>query len=142
MVKNKFSERKVKVKSLSHVQLFATPQPGSSIHGILQARVLEWVAISFPGDLPHPGIEPGSPTLQADALPSEPPGKSIISASTHKKVYHQYKVPLLPQIPFVQVNHIYLSVTLKKSIQEGILYCFGVGEAFLTIGLKIYEVLL
>ena len=29
-----------------------------------------------PGDLPDPGIEPGSPTLQADALPSEPPGKA------------------------------------------------------------------
>ena len=42
--------------------------PGSSIHGILQARVLEWVAISFSRDLPDPGIEPRSPTLQADAL--------------------------------------------------------------------------
>ena len=31
----------------------------------------------FPGDLPDPGIEPGSPALQADALPSEPPGKLI-----------------------------------------------------------------
>ena len=30
----------------------------------------------FPGDLPDPGIEPGSPALQADALPSEPPGKT------------------------------------------------------------------
>ena len=30
-----------------------------------------------PGDLPNPGIEPGSPALQADALPSEPPGKSL-----------------------------------------------------------------
>ena len=29
----------------------------------------------FPGDLPDPGIEPGSPTLRADALPSKPPGK-------------------------------------------------------------------
>ena len=39
-----------------------------------QARVLEWVAISFSrGDLPNLGIKPGSPTLQADALPSEPP---------------------------------------------------------------------
>ena len=28
-----------------------------------------------PGDLPNPGIEPGSPVLRADALPSEPPGK-------------------------------------------------------------------
>ena len=50
--------------------------PGSSIHGILQARILEWVAISSPGDLPNPGIESGSPALQADALSSEPPGKS------------------------------------------------------------------
>ena len=54
--------------------------PGSCLHAILQARVLEWVAISFsrgslpsPRDLPDPGIKPGSPTLRADA--SEPPGK-------------------------------------------------------------------
>ena len=49
----------------------------SSVHGILQARILEWVAISFSGDLPSPGIEPRSPALQADALTSEPPGKPI-----------------------------------------------------------------
>ena len=99
--------------------------PGLSIHGIFQAKVLEWVAISFsnawkwkvrakslsrvqllanpwtaahqappsmgssrqeywsglpspsPGELPHPGIEPRFPALQADALPSEPPGKLL-----------------------------------------------------------------
>ena len=45
---------------------------GSSEHGILQARVLEWVAIPFlQGNLPHPGIEPGSPALQEDSLPSK-----------------------------------------------------------------------
>ena len=49
--------------------------PGSSIHGIFQARILEWLPFPSPGDLPHLGIEAGSPTLQADALPSEPPGK-------------------------------------------------------------------
>ena len=49
--------------------------PGSSVHGIFQARVLEWVAISFSRDLPDPGMEPRSPTLQADTLPSEPLGK-------------------------------------------------------------------
>ena len=49
--------------------------PGSSVRGILQARILKWVAFLSPGDLPNPGIDPGSPTLQADALPSEPPGK-------------------------------------------------------------------
>ena len=51
--------------------------PGSSVHGILQARILEWVAISFSWDLPDPGIEPGSPTLRADALWSEPQGSPV-----------------------------------------------------------------
>ena len=45
--------------------------PGSSIHGILQARILEWVAISFSRGFPDPGIEPGFPALQADDLPTE-----------------------------------------------------------------------
>ena len=53
--------------------------PGSSVHGIFQAKLLEWVAISFAGDLPNPWVEPGSPTLQADALPSEPPGKLCVT---------------------------------------------------------------
>ena len=38
--------------------------PGSSVHGILQARILEWVAIPFSRDLPHSGIKPESPALQ------------------------------------------------------------------------------
>ena len=42
--------------------------------GILQARILEWVAMPSSRDLPNPGIEPRSPTLLADSLPSEPPG--------------------------------------------------------------------
>ena len=48
---------------------------GSSAHGILQARILEWVAISYLKGLPNPGIKPRSPALQADSLLSEPPGK-------------------------------------------------------------------
>ena len=40
--------------------------PGSSVHGILQERILEWVAIPCSRDLPNPGIEPKSPALQAD----------------------------------------------------------------------------
>ena len=51
--------------------------PGSFIHVILQARILEWVAISF-RDLPNPGIEHRFPALQADSLLSEPPGKPTI----------------------------------------------------------------
>ena len=49
--------------------------PGSSVHGISQARILEWVACPSPGDLPDPGIEPCLLHLQADSLPSEPQGK-------------------------------------------------------------------
>ena len=46
-----------------------------TVHGILQARILEWVPFPSPGDLPNPEIEPTSPTLQADSLPAELPGK-------------------------------------------------------------------
>ena len=49
--------------------------PCSSVYGILQARILEWVAIPFSQGRPDPGIEPGSPDWQADYLLSEPPGK-------------------------------------------------------------------
>ena len=42
--------------------------PGSPIHGLFQARVLEWLPFPLSGDLPDPGIEPGSPALQADAF--------------------------------------------------------------------------
>ena len=42
--------------------------PGSSVHGISQAIILEWVAIPSPGDLPDPGIETASAALQADSL--------------------------------------------------------------------------
>ena len=48
--------------------------PGSSVHGDFQARILEWVAISSPGDLPNPGIDLSSPTLQAGSLLTEPQG--------------------------------------------------------------------
>ena len=51
-----------------------------TVHGILQARILEWVAFPSPGDLPNPGLEPGSPAFWTDALPSEPPGKSLEKA--------------------------------------------------------------
>ena len=50
-------------------------QPGSSVHGFLQARILESAAISYSKGLSDPGIEPKSPALQADFLMSEPLGK-------------------------------------------------------------------
>ena len=51
---------------------------GSSVRVILQAEILEWVAIPSPGDLPNPGIDPRSPSLQADTLQAEPGGKILL----------------------------------------------------------------
>ena len=48
--------------------------PGSSVHGILQARILEWIAISFSRGSCRPGIETWSPILQADSLLPGQPG--------------------------------------------------------------------
>ena len=67
----------VKVKSLSCVQLFATPwtiahQAPLSM-GFSKQEYWSGLPFPSPGDLPNPGIEPRSPTLQADALTSEPP---------------------------------------------------------------------
>ena len=52
--------------------------PGFFVHGIFQARILEWVAISFSRESSQPGIQPGCPALQADSLPSEPLGKPYV----------------------------------------------------------------
>ena len=71
----------MKVKSLSHVRLFAIPwtvayqaPPSTGF-----SRQEYWTGLPFPspGDLPNPGIEPGSPSFQADAVTSEPPGKPL-----------------------------------------------------------------
>ena len=53
--------------------------PESSVHRILQAKLLEWeLPFPPPGDLPNPGIQARSPTLQADTLPYEPQGSQRI----------------------------------------------------------------
>ena len=69
------------VKSLSHVRLFVTPwivahQAPPSMEF---SRQEYWSGLPFPspGDLPDPGVEPGSSALQADALPFEPTGKLL-----------------------------------------------------------------
>ena len=79
----------MKVKSLSRVRLLVTtetvayqapPPTGSS-------RQEYWSGSPFPspGDLPNPGTEPGSPALEADALPSEPPGKPGVMCNVADK---------------------------------------------------------
>ena len=69
------------VHSLSHVRLLATPWTAAHQASLSMgfSRQEYWSGLPFPppGDLPNPGIEPRSPALQADSLPSEPPGKPI-----------------------------------------------------------------
>ena len=70
------------MKSLTCVHLFVTPwtvayQAPPSM-GFSRQGCWSGVPFPSPGDLPDPGIEAGSPALQADALPSEPPGKPTI----------------------------------------------------------------
>ena len=69
------------MKSLSRVRLFVTPWTVAyqALPSMGFSRQESWNGLPFPspGDLPDPGIKPGSPALQADALPSEPPGTKI-----------------------------------------------------------------
>ena len=70
---------KVKVKSLNGFRLSVTEwtvaYQASPSMGFSRKEYWSGLPFPSPGDLPDPGIEPRSPTLQADALPSEPPGK-------------------------------------------------------------------
>ena len=72
---------KVKVKLLRRVQLFATPwtvtYQAPPTMGFSRQEYWSGFPFPSPGDFPNPGTEPRSPALQADSLPSEPPGKPI-----------------------------------------------------------------
>ena len=74
-----------KVLAVSFAQLCPTlcnpmgcSPPGSSVHEFSRQEYWSGLPFPSPGDLPDPGIILGSPTLQADSLPSEPPGKPLV----------------------------------------------------------------
>ena len=82
----------------SRVQLFV--MPWTAIHqaplSMGFSRQEYWIGLPFPppGDLPDPGIEPGSPALQADSLPSKPPGKPFTSFFfITVRIWKRYKYP-------------------------------------------------
>jgi len=78
------------VKSLSPVRLFVTPWTVAyqAPQSVEFSRQEYWSGLPFPspGDLPNPGIEPRSPALQADSLPSEPPGKDLLGIRKSNRV--------------------------------------------------------
>ena len=73
----------------------------ATVHGILQARILKWLALPFSRDLPNPGIEPRSPALLVDSLPAEPPGKPKNT----------------------RVGHLLQGIFLTQESYQGLLHC-------------------
>ena len=75
----------IEVKSLSRVRLFATPWMVTyqAPRSMGFSRQEYWSGLPFPspGDLPNPGIEPGSPALQTDDLPSEPLANEVLTCA-------------------------------------------------------------
>ena len=75
----------MKLKSVSRVRLFVTlwtvAYQASPSMGFSRQEYQSGLSFPAPGDLPDPGIEPGSTTLQADSLPSEPPEKPLLVKS-------------------------------------------------------------
>ena len=71
--------------------------PSSSVHRILQAKILEFMAISFSRGLPHPGIEPispASPALQTDSLPLSHQGTFLHNKENRRsELSHQVSAP-------------------------------------------------
>ena len=86
------------MKSLSRVRLFATPYTVAyKAHLSMEFSSQEyWSGLPFPspGDLPNPGIEPRSPALQADTLPSESPWKfDCLDQNKHWKILQEMEMP-------------------------------------------------
>ena len=75
-----FLVRCVVVQScLTFCSLINCSPPGSSVRGIFQAGILEWVVISTPGDLLSPGIKPASLALAGGFFTTVPPGKPPVN---------------------------------------------------------------
>ena len=106
-----------KVNSLSRVRLFASPWTVANQAPLSMgfSRQEYWSELPFPspGDLPDPGIEPWSPALSTDALPSEPPGKSLSLDQTD--LSWQSNVRLVKAMVFPVVMYGCESWTVKKA---------------------------
>ena len=103
----------------------ASSPPASSVHGILQARILEWVANPFLEDLPNPGIEPRSPVFQADSLLSwKEPNAFVFSTLGENKTKMK---KCIPHIQFCLSAH--LNFTERNKSQERLSSTRGYSDA-------------
>ena len=91
--------------------VYCTP-PGSSVNGILQARILDCVAFPPQGDLLHPEIKPRSPGLEADSSLSEPPEASVLLASSFHFSFPTIYIHML-KVEFLRINAL---INWKKTL--------------------------
>ena len=92
-----------------------TSLPGSFIHGISQTRILEWVAISFSRGLPHPRMEPASPTLTASRFFTTEPLEKPFSQSSRIPMYTE-KLILNSRYYELGIEHYILSSLLRDHL--------------------------
>ena len=116
--------------------------PGSSVHEVLQARILEWVAISFSKDFPNPGIEPGSPSgsnhcrqwlhlWNSKTLLGRKAMTNLDRVLNSRDITLPTKVHLVKAMVFPVVMYGWESWTVKKAehqSKELMLFNCGVGE--------------
>ena len=105
----------MKVKLLSSARLFVTlwTVAYQALLSMGFSRQEYWIGLLFPspGDLPDPGIEPRSPTLQADALTSEPPGKLLLI--------------VLPEFSHITTRKVgKCKLGLKQHVQLNLRFCY------------------
>ena len=90
---------------LTLCDLMDSSQPGSSVHGIFQAGILEWVPFPPPGDLPKLGIESSSPELAGRFFTTESPGNNWILKFKNNTIYNS------PSMKYICIN-------LTKYVQD------------------------
>ena len=111
MIMRIFGRNAFKCVLISHVRLcdpMDCGPPGSSVHGILQAKILEWVAIPFSRDLRDPGIEPGPSALQADSLLTELPLTYSCWTAKGKELGGDFTVPIKFKLVFTTQHRNFL----------------------------------
>ena len=112
----------VVVQSLSCVQLFVNPWTVALQAPLAMGfpRQEYWSGLPFPslGDLPDPGIELGSPTLWADALPSEPPGSKLLLLRHNFSFQYSQVETIESLLIFICFCHRCLKIALKKNNRD------------------------
>ena len=103
-------ESEVKTKVTRSCPTLCNPMD-YTVHEIVQARILEWVAVPFSRGLSNPEIEPKNSTLQEDSLPAEPPRKrknTGVGSCGREQISQDGSGSLTPR--FVNNNHVTVEI--------------------------------